>query len=56
LGSSELAQTLMRHALVSEYVLLIHPLVRGSGRRLFADIAARASLQLVEAKTSPAAC
>ena len=37
LGSGELVQTLLRHALVDEYVLRIHPLVLGSGRRLFAD-------------------
>ena len=29
LGSGELVQTLMRHGLVDEYVLLIHPLVLG---------------------------
>jgi dihydrofolate reductase len=51
LGSRHLAQTLMRHGLVDEYVLLIHPLVRGSGRRLF-DTGARAALRLVDA-TSP---
>ena len=27
----------MRHGLVDEYQLLIHPLVVGSGRRLFPD-------------------
>jgi dihydrofolate reductase len=53
LGSGELVQTLVRNDLVDEYVLLIHPLLLGSGRRLFDDIAARASLQLVDAKTSP---
>ena len=37
LGSGDLMQTLMRHGLVDEYVLLIHPLVLGRGRRLFAD-------------------
>ena len=37
LGSGDLLQTLMRHGLVDEYVLLIHPLVLGRGRRLFND-------------------
>ncbi len=32
LGSGELVQSLMRRHLVDEYVLLIHPLVLGSGR------------------------
>ena len=36
LGSGELVQSLMRHGLVDDYVLLIHPLVLGSGRPLFA--------------------
>src|SRR2546422_8563018 len=33
LGSGELAQSLMRRNLVDTYVLLIHPLVLGTGRR-----------------------
>jgi dihydrofolate reductase len=53
LGSGELVQTLMRHVLVDEYVLLIHPLVLGSGRRLFSDTGGRAGLRLVETKASP---
>ncbi|MEU2033850.1 dihydrofolate reductase family protein [Nocardia amamiensis] len=35
LGSGDLLHSLMRHDLVDEYLLLIHPLVTGSGRRLF---------------------
>ncbi|MEU0506037.1 dihydrofolate reductase family protein [Nocardia sp. NPDC005998] len=35
LGSGNLMQTLMRHDLVDEYLLLIHPIVVGGGRRLF---------------------
>jgi dihydrofolate reductase len=50
MGSGELIQTLMKHDLINEYVLLIHPLVLGSGRRLFTDGGAFASLQLVDAK------
>jgi dihydrofolate reductase len=52
LGSGELVQSLMRRNLVDEYVLLIHPLVLGSGRRLFADGGAFAALRLVGAKTT----
>src|SRR5215471_14731686 len=37
LGSGELVRSLLRCGLVDELVLLIHPLVLGSGRRLFAD-------------------
>jgi dihydrofolate reductase len=53
MGSGELVQTLMRHHLVDEYVLLIHPLVLGSGRRLFTDGGAFAALRLVSAQTTP---
>jgi dihydrofolate reductase len=40
----------MQHDLVDEYVLMIHPLVLGSGRRLFADGGAFAALRLVDSK------
>src|SRR5690348_2406046 len=51
LGSGELIQSLRRRNLVDEYVLLIHPLVPGSGRRLFTDGGAFA-LRLVGTKTT----
>jgi dihydrofolate reductase len=51
LGSGELVRTLMRHNLVDRYVLLIHPLVLGSGRRMFAG-ANHAKLHLVETVTT----
>ena len=50
MGSGVLIQSLMRHNLVDEYVLLIHPLVLGSGRRLFPDGGASAALRLVNTK------
>jgi dihydrofolate reductase len=52
MGSGALVRSLMRCNLVDRYVLLIHPLVLGSGRRLFADDGARAALRLVESKTT----
>jgi dihydrofolate reductase len=52
LGSGELVQSLMRANLVDEYVLLIHPLVLGTGRRLFTDGGASADLRLADTKTT----
>lgn len=52
LGSGELVRSLMRLNLVDEYVLSIHPLVLGSGRRLFPDGGPFAALRLVDTKTT----
>jgi dihydrofolate reductase len=52
MGSRELIQTLMRHGLIDEYLLLIYPLVLGSGRRLFADGGPPASLRLIDSTAS----
>jgi dihydrofolate reductase len=37
LGSGVLIQSLMRRQLIDQFTLLIHPLVFGTGRKLFAD-------------------
>ena len=50
MGSGKLIQTLMQHKLVDRYVLMIHPLVLGEGRRLFPEGGALATLRLVAAK------
>jgi dihydrofolate reductase len=52
MGSGELIQTLMPHNLIDEYLLLIHPLVLGTGRRLFADGGPPASLRLIDSTVS----
>ena len=52
MGSGELIQSLMRANLIDDYVLLIHPLVLGSGRRLFSDGGAAATLRLVATSTT----
>ena len=49
LGSGELIQSLRDRDLIDEYLLLIHPLVLGSGRRLFCDGGPAATLRLVDA-------
>ena len=52
LGSGALLQSLAPHNLVDEYILLIHPLVLGSGRRLFSDGGSFAGLRLVDSKAT----
>jgi dihydrofolate reductase len=52
LGSGELTRALLPAGLVDTLVLLIHPLVLGTGIRLFQDIAAPTVLELVGARTS----
>jgi dihydrofolate reductase len=52
MGSGELVQSLMRRGLVDTFVLLIHPLVLGAGRRLFAEGGPPAALRLVDSKTT----
>ena len=47
LGSGDLLQTLMRSALVDHFVLSIHPLALGRGRRLFGDDGQRRAYRLV---------
>jgi len=47
LGSGKLVQSLMEANLIDRYILLIHPLVLGSGKRLFAIGSAYTTLKLV---------
>jgi dihydrofolate reductase len=51
LGSGALIHSLLPHHLIDEFVLLIHPLVLGSGHRLFPDGAAVA-LRLTDSVTT----
>ena len=52
LGSGELVQSLMRRNLIDTYVLLIHPLILGSGRHLFPDSGTPINLRLVKSQTT----
>ncbi|MGH9823507.1 MAG: dihydrofolate reductase family protein [Blastocatellia bacterium] len=50
LGSAELVQSLMRANLIDDLILSIHPLVLGSGRRLFPEGSPLTALRLVDSK------
>lgn len=51
-GSGQLAHTLMRLGLVDEYHLMVHPVVLGSGKRLFKEGTMPSPLKLVDTKTT----
>jgi dihydrofolate reductase len=51
-GSGELVRSLLAAGLIDRYVLLIHPLVLGQGRRLFDDRGPGADLELVDSVTT----
>jgi len=52
MGSGALIRTLMPRGLIDEYLLVIHPLVLGTGCRMFADGAPPTELSLVDGRTT----
>ena len=50
-GSTRLARTLLRAGLVDELSLLLHPIVVGTGQRLFEEDGPRIELDLIESTT-----
>jgi dihydrofolate reductase len=50
-GSASLMQALMKHNLIDEYRICVHPFVIGKGKRLFTDGGETAKLRLVGTKT-----
>lgn len=50
-GSPTLVQTLMRHNLVDEYRIAVHPIVLGSGTQLFPQGGVSATLRLTGTRT-----
>jgi dihydrofolate reductase len=51
LGSGALVRSLLRGDLIDELRLMVHPVVLGSGKRLFEDGHGRQALELVDSKT-----
>jgi dihydrofolate reductase len=47
----DLMHTLIEHGLVDEYRIWVHPLVLGSGGRLFREGIAKTELELVDTTT-----
>ena len=48
LGSGELVRSLVRHNLIDQFVLLIHPLILGAGQRMFEHDGTLAKFKLAE--------
>ncbi len=49
-GSGKLVHTLMHHHLVEEYRFMVHPVVLGSGKRLFPEGTEKCKFTLVDTK------
>jgi dihydrofolate reductase len=52
-GSASIVQAFTNLGLIDEYQLLVHPIVLGSGKPLFAGIAKPAHLRLLQTKSFP---
>jgi dihydrofolate reductase len=51
LGGADLAATFMRHSLIDEYRIYVHPIVLGQGKSLFQPSETRIDLRLAETRT-----
>ncbi|SHN21795.1 dihydrofolate reductase family protein [Actinacidiphila paucisporea] len=50
LGGADLAAAFAEHDLIDEYLIYVHPVLLGAGKRLFAGAADRASLRLLDTR------
>jgi dihydrofolate reductase len=51
LGGADLAAAFLRHGLVDEYRIYVHPVIVGDGKPLFAQGSPRMNLRLAESRT-----
>jgi dihydrofolate reductase len=51
LGSATLVQCLLRRGMIDELVLLVHPVIRGRGRRLFDEFTGQMPMEQIECVT-----
>ncbi len=49
-GSVSIVQAFMKHKLIDEYLLVVHPIILGSGKRLFDRMNERVKLRLIDTK------
>lgn len=56
MGSGQLIRSLLPHGLVDELILMVPPVVLGSGQRLFGPDEQPRRLQLVDCTTSTTGC
>jgi dihydrofolate reductase len=52
-GSSTLTSTLLEHGLADEAVLIVYPILLGTGKRIFAEGAPARAFELVSTKATP---
>ncbi|MGH2662691.1 MAG: dihydrofolate reductase family protein [Actinomycetota bacterium] len=52
IGSGDLVQSLMQQGLVDQYQLMVHPVVLGTGMRLFREGSPMTALRLADTKTT----
>jgi dihydrofolate reductase len=55
-GSGSVVQALSRLGAIDEYRLVVNPVLLGAGRPLFAGLAERRNLRLVESVSWPSGC
>jgi dihydrofolate reductase len=52
-GSSTLTSTLLEHGLADEVLLVVYPVLLGTGKRFFAEGTPARSFELVSTQTTP---